>query len=344
MDLNEAIAQVLACYKISTKSASIHRIGDGHINKTFQVGGDYVLQQVNTRVFTKPEIITKNVRVATDHLKRVAPDYFFMAPVQNINGDDITRDTDGGVWRMFPFVKEGVTLNEISDPAQAFKAAQAFGRLSHLLSTSDVSFYDETIPRFHDIALRYEQFEEALASAQVGRKKISENVLSGYQEHKDLVDQYEKLIASGNLKLRIMHNDTKINNVLFSKQQDEVICVVDLDTLMPGYFIYDLGDMIRTMVSPVSEEESDYTKIMVRREIAEAIISGYLSEMDSVLTEHEKLAISLAGTMMTFMIGIRFLTDYLSGDYYFRTSYPGQNLVRATNQLVLLNRLRYLDA
>jgi len=144
------------------------------------------------------------------------------------------------------------------------------------------------------------------------------------------------LIQSGKLKLRVVHNDTKINNILFDTRSNKAVAVIDLDTLMPGYFIYDLGDIVRTFVSPVSEEETDLTKVAFRFPFYQKLLEGYLSEMDDCLTDDEKKAIPFAGLMMTYIMAIRFLADYLNGDIYYNTEYPGQNLVRASNQLRLL--------
>jgi hypothetical protein len=138
---------------------------------------------------------------------------------------------------------------------------------------------------------------------------------------------------------RIQHNDTKINNILFDKKTDKANCVIDLDTLMPGYFIYDVGDMIRTFVSPVSEEEKDLNKIIIRKEILDAVIDGYLSQMGDVLTKKEKTLIPFGGMMMTYIMGLRFLTDFLNGDVYYQTTYPGQNSIRASNQFYFLDLL-----
>ncbi len=337
--MKSSIDNVLSQYNIDRENATIVRINSGHINRTFKIGDDYVLQQINRNVFKHPEVISSNLNVASRHLKLFAPDYFFLESIRNKRGADLTFDTEGTPWRLYPFVKNSITRNEVSTPQQAYEAAKSFGQLGRLLSSCDVSLFKETIPQFHNLTLRFQNFEKALAKAPEERKNKSQKVCDGFREYSNLVASYAWLIDSGNLTLRVTHNDTKINNVLFSSTSDKVVCVIDLDTLMPGYFIYDLGDMIRTMASPVSEEEADLTKVVVRRDILDAIFEGYLTEMDHVLTSAEKKITGLAGPMMTFMIGIRFLTDYLEGDTYFQTNYPDQNLIRATNQLCLLQLL-----
>lgn len=248
-------------------------------------------------------------------------------------------DQDGYPWRLFPFISNTVTIDEVETSTQAFEAAKAFGQLTKLLNGCDVKLFQETIPQFHNLPLRYLQFEQALKTADSDRKKISKELCEGYARFNYLVKEFEALTNSNQLPLRITHNDTKINNVLFDSEVKKVICVIDLDTLMPGYFIYDLGDMMRTFVSPAAEDERDLSKVVVRKEIHQAILDGYLSEMGDVLTKEEKEAIPLAGLVMTYMIGLRFLIDYLNGDTYYQVSYPLHNLDRAANQLSLLEKL-----
>lgn len=341
MELKDSIENILSQYSMDVGSLTVERINSGHINRTFKIGDGYVLQRINTSVFKNPDIISSNLNVASRHLKLVAPDYFFLESIRNKTGTDLTYDTEGIPWRLFPFVKKTITRNEVSTPQQAFEVAKSFGKLCRLLSSCDVSLFKETIPQFHNLTLRFKNFERALSSASTERKNKAQTICDGFREHAGLVATYGKLVDSGNFILRITHNDTKINNVLFSSNSDKVVCVIDLDTLMPGYFIYDLGDMIRTMASPVSEEESDVAKIVVRRDILDAIFEGYRIEMNDILTSAENKVMDLAGPMMTFIIGIRFLTDYLEGDIYFQTKYPDQNLIRATNQLRLLELLSY---
>jgi Ser/Thr protein kinase RdoA (MazF antagonist) len=180
-----------------------------------------------------------------------------------------------------------------------------------------------------------QQFKEALVDAGDRTHKAKE-CIEACQREKSIVREYESLMTKGTLRKRIVHNDTKVNNVLFDFNTGRTVGVIDLDTLMPGYFIYDLGDMIRTFVCPVSEEEDDMELIVFRKDIYEAVLSGYLSEMKGVMTEAERKVIPFAGRMMTYIMALRFLADYLRGNTYYHITYPEQNLVRATNQLKLL--------
>ncbi|MBX2941861.1 MAG: aminoglycoside phosphotransferase family protein [Cyclobacteriaceae bacterium] len=339
MELGNTIASVLQSYGLKPSELSIERINSGHINRTYKVAPGYILQRINKQVFLNPKALSDNLRVASDFLKTQAPDYLFLHAIKTFSGDDLVLDDDGYPWRLFPYFENTITIDEVNTKQQAYAAARAFGLLSRHLSGCDINKFEETIPQFHDLSLRYTQFEEALKKATAERKRLTAQLIDGYVHYNYLVNKYNDLTHSNQLKLRVTHNDTKINNVLFERNSDKVVCVIDLDTLMPGYFIYDLGDMIRTFVSPSSEEETDVSKIEIRKEIYDAILDGYLAEMDSILSNEEKRAIPLAGSIMTYMIGLRFLTDFLSGDIYFHTSYAHQNLNRATNQLYLLKRL-----
>jgi thiamine kinase-like enzyme len=243
-----------------------------------------------------------------------------------------------GYFRMFPFVENSHSKDVVETPAQAYEAARQFGKFTRLLADFDVSQLNTTIPQFHDLNLRYQQFLNACANGNPQRiasaKKLSEKLLA----KADIVENYQKIVKNPAFKLRVTHHDTKISNVLFGKN-DKALCVIDLDTLMPGYFISDLGDMMRTYLSPVSEEEGNFSKIVVRKAFYDAIIQGYYSEMKDILTEVEKQHLDYAGQFMIYMQALRFLTDYLNDDVYYGARYPEQNVVRAENQIVLLERL-----
>jgi Ser/Thr protein kinase RdoA (MazF antagonist) len=339
VELIQTITPVLKAYGLNASQLSIERINSGHINYTYKVLPGYVLQRINKNVFLQPRVLSDNLKEASSFLKQNAPDYLFLHAIKTLSGEDLFFDEEGYPWRLFPYFENTVSINEVANDKQAYAAAQAFGQLSRQLQGCDISKFQETIPRFHDLSLRYEQFEMALSTSSSERIQLANELIDKYKSYKYLVEKYTNLIRSNQLILRIIHNDTKINNVLFERDTNKIVCVIDLDTLMPGYFIYDLGDMIRTFVSPVSEEEIDFSKIKIREEIHQAILDGYLSEMGTILSDEEKLAIPIAGSIMTYMIGLRFLTDFLNGDTYYQTSYPRQNINRAKNQLYLLELL-----
>ncbi|HCW07942.1 MAG TPA: aminoglycoside phosphotransferase family protein [Cytophagales bacterium] len=329
------MTEVLDAFGVTGK---IEPIGSGHIHKTFKISGqqNFVLQRVNKNVFTKPEIIATNNRVASLYLRNHHPEYLFPQTLLDKNGNDLYYDSEGFPWRLFSLIENSFTIDEVHSEEDAFAAAQGFGLLTKNLNGIDVSLFNESLERFHDLSWRYEQFENALSHAQPEVIQKAKGEIEAAHSFKHLVDEYQQLIASGQLILRITHNDTKVNNILFDSLTRKVICAIDLDTLMPGYFIYDLGDMVRTFVSPVNEEEKDVSKIQFRKNIYDALLKGYLAPMESILTSDEKKSIPFAGQMMTYIMALRMLADFLRGNTYYHITYPEQNLVRARNQFHLL--------
>jgi Ser/Thr protein kinase RdoA (MazF antagonist) len=330
-------ATVLPLFGLRVGDFAIERIGSGHIHQTYRIAGarSFILQRVNKNVFKDPDVIAANLRHAAEYLKRQVPDYSFLTSIRSVGGREMEYDAEGFPWRLFPYIENTMTVDSVSITDQAHQAASEFARLTRYLDQVDVNLFQPTIPRFHDLSLRRNQFEEALAVAGE-RAQDAADCVRQCQAAYPLVDKYEKLIASGSLRLRIVHNDTKINNVLFDKTTGMTAGVIDLDTLMPGYFIYDLGDMVRTFVCPVSEEEKDLSQITFRHAVYDALLKGYLSEMGKVMSDAERAAIPFAGKMMTYIMALRFLADYLRGNTYYHITYPLQNLVRAKNQLRLL--------
>ena len=333
--------KILAAFGLDIKNFLVEPIGSGYINLTYKVAGSsvYILQRINKNIFKHPEVIAKNLRIADDHLKKFHPEYLFPSTLRTADNKEMAYDDEGFPWRLFPYIKNSTTFDSVDSPEEAFSAASEFAKLTRYLEGVDVSAFGATLERFHDLQWRYEQFETALANASAERKKEAAEAVNTCLHFKYLVDEYNDLIDKKSMKLRIMHNDTKINNILFDATTRKAICVIDIDTLMPGYFIYDVGDMIRTFVSPVSEEEKDLDKIIFRKEIYDALVRGYHSQMDDFLTESERKLFPFAGMMMTYIMALRILADFLNGDVYYRITYRDQNLVRARNQLRLLQVL-----
>jgi Ser/Thr protein kinase RdoA (MazF antagonist) len=331
---------VLQAYGLSA-SAEVKPIGSGHINQTFLVidKSNYVIQRININIFKRPEIIATNNRIAADYLAKHFPNYLFLTALRDQTGNDLVYAPDGFPWRLYPMIENTFTVDVLTSTEEAYEAAVGFAGLAKNLNSVDIKLFKPTLERFQDLGWRYEQFDEAFANATPEALAQAAVEVKQAKSFRFLVDEYKSLIASGSLKERVTHNDTKINNILFDKLSRKAICVIDLDTLMPGYFIYDLGDMVRTCVSPVSEEEKDITKIAFRREMYDALVKGYLSEMHSMMSEEELKAIPFAGKMMTYIMALRFLADFLRGNTYYHINYPDQNLVRARNQLTFLSIL-----
>ena len=342
MEISERIPSILNQFGLNAADFKVERIGSGHINHTFLISGNpsFVLQCINTAVFKKPERVAKNIRLAADYLNYHFEDYLFLSPIKTSQQEEMAFDMEGTPWRLFPYIAGSYTLNELTDTRQAFEAAKGFGLLTRNLDGISTEGFEPTIPDFHNLAWRFQQLQEAFSQSKEETRSSATQVIEQAFHFGFLADEYQKLIQKGILRERIVHNDTKINNILFDNTTEKALCVIDLDTLMQGFYIYDLGDMIRTFVSPVSEEEKDTSKICFRIGFYEALLEGYLSEMHSCLSSEEKKAVPFAGMMMTYIMAIRFLADYLNGNIYYQIHYPEQNLVRAGNQLKLLEEIQ----
>lgn len=332
---------ILKLYGFTEDSMEIKPFGSGLINHTWKVtykGNDYILQRINDSVFKHPEYITNNISLVAGYFKQHFPEYFFVAPVKTTDGEEMVHLKEEGYFRMFLFVEGSRSIDVVETPDQAYEASAQFGKFTNLLSGFNVNKLKTTIPDFHNLNLRYKQFQQALKNGNPERKKETTALTNTLMRYAGVVTSYDKIISSADFKLRVTHHDTKISNVLFD-ENDKGICVIDLDTVMPGYFISDVGDMMRTYLSPVSEEEKDFNKIEIRDYYYSALVHGYYDEMKDVLTETEIRHFFYAGTFMIYMQAIRFLTDYINDDIYYGSKYPGHNLIRAGNQAVLLQRL-----
>jgi thiamine kinase-like enzyme len=337
------ISQVLSQYGFDRNNFSESPIGSGYIHLTYKLSGsdrNLILQRVNKNVFQNPEIIASNIKLASVHLKKHFPGYLFLTALETTTGDQMAYDPDGFPWRIFPYFENTRTIDKVDNVDQAFNAAAEFARLVKYLEKVDVNSFKPVIAGFHDLALRYKQFENACLKASPERLLRADDLIIKARSYQYLVSQYASLIGNKKIPLRITHNDTKINNILFHTSNSQAVCAIDLDTLMPGYTMYDIGDMIRTFVSPVDEEEQDLNKVAVRGEIYEAIVGGYLSQMSDLLTHEERMSIPFSGLMMTYIMALRMLTDFLNGDIYYRITYKDQNLIRSRNQFHLLDLLK----
>jgi Ser/Thr protein kinase RdoA (MazF antagonist) len=333
---------VLLAYGLNAANMKVEAFGSGLINNTWKVTAPqeaFILQRINQAVFKEPASITYNIQLISDYLKRHHPEYVFVAPLVSTGGEAMVCQNEG-CFRLFPFVTGSHSKDVVETPAQAYEAATQFGRFTRNLSEMNVDKLKVTIPNFHNLKLRYQQFLTALANGNETRIRESAALIDFMKVNSDIVEEYTKIVSNPEFKLRVTHHDTKISNVLFSAE-DKGICVIDLDTVMPGYFISDVGDMMRTYLSPVSEEEKDFAKIEVREDFYRAIVQGYYDEMKGVLSETEKRYFFYSGKFMIYMQAIRFLTDYLNNDVYYGARYPGHNFIRAGNQAVLLQR--YID-
>lgn len=332
---------ILSQYGFDESEFSVRLFGDGLINHTWKViyaGKEFLLQKINQQVFKRPVEILENCRLLETYLKKNHPGYLFVAPLNALNQMNYVVDAESNIYRLFPFVKNSHSFNTVTSPAMAFEAAKQFGKFTRLLSRFDPADLHTTLPDFHNLSLRYQLYQLAMKNAVSQRIEKSSQVTSFLHDQHSIVEQFENAGNNQVFSQRVIHHDAKINNVLFDIGTQKALCVIDLDTVMTGYFISDVGDMLRTYLSPVSEEETDFNSIQIREEYFKEIVNGYLGEMLSELSKKEIRYFVYAGKFAIYMQAVRFIADYLNNDRYYQIKYPEQNLVRANNQVVLLQR------
>ena len=333
--------EVLAAYDLKINGLQTEPIHNGLINSTWLVKNShqsFILQKINHQIFKNPEAIASNVRLITNYLLKHDPLYLFVAPKQTKDHEEMKYIEGAGYFRLIPYVENSHTINTVEKPEQAFEAAKKFGEFTKLLSGFPVEKLQITLPDFHNLTLRYQQFLDALETGNKTRINESKELIEFIKSNKIIVDIYENILHNPSFKLRVTHHDTKISNVLFD-DKDKGLCVIDLDTVMPGYFISDVGDMMRTYLSPVNEEIKDFSKIEIREAYFKSIWNGYMNEMKDELNPEERRHFIYSGKFMIYMQAIRFLTDHLNNDTYYRAKYEDHNFVRAGNQVTLLQRL-----
>ena len=321
--------------------------GEGHINDTFVVWREdhskrFILQRINTDTFTDPVGLMENICGVTRHLREKIlaaggdPARETMNVIPTLSGAAFHLDAEGGAWRAYDFVEDTICLQQVGSEADFRTVAETLGKFQNQLADYPASTLHETIARFHDTPNRYANFEKALAADALGRaKNIAPEVAFIHAREKDchaLLD----LLAAGEIPLRVTHNDTKINNVLIDAATGKGICVIDLDTVMPGLSAYDFGDSIRTGANDCAEDEPDQSKVHFDLHLYEVFAKGYLSTAGASMSLAEKKSLAWGAKLMTLECGIRFLTDYLQGDTYFKVSRARQNLERCRTQFKLV--------
>ena len=352
----ELLRQAAAAFDFGLPTGEAERYGAGHINDTFAVWAAdhsrrWILQRINTDTFTDPAGLMENVTGVTSYLRREIlarggdPDRETLNVVPTREGKPYYTDCEGGAWRAYLFVEGTVCLQKVENERDFYTAAETFGNFQNQLAGYPAATLHETIARFHDTPNRYANFEKALAADVMGRaKEIGPEIAFIRAREADchvLVDQ----LAAGVLPLRVTHNDTKLNNVLIDQATGKGICVIDLDTVMPGLSAYDFGDSIRFGANDCAEDEPDQSKVHFSLHLYEVFARGYLAAAGSAMTEAERRSLPWGAKLMTLECGIRFLTDYLEGDHYFKISRPAQNLDRARTQFTLVEGMeREFDA
>lgn len=319
--------------------------GSGHIHETFLLIKSsegqlkkYILQKFNSSVFREPEKVMNNIRKITSHLKNFGDknsDALYLSMVPTLESEYWHQDEMKHYWRCFDFIENSYTVDRVENNSQAYEAARIFGNFLLSLSNINPVGLDITIPDFHNIVKREEALNKVIQSCNEKRKSAASYEISQLKQYNDLVKEY--LFILSELPVRVTHNDTKINNVLFSSSTGKGLCVIDLDTVMPGTVLSDFGDMVRTFTNSADEDEMDLRKVYFRLEIFKEMVVGFLEGASGILTPVEKNNLILGGKLIIYMQVVRFLTDYLAGDTYYKIEYPEHNLVRTRNQLKLLD-------
>jgi hypothetical protein len=321
--------------------------GTGHINDSYRVvfreGGShrsFLLQRINTRVFTNPAALMQNVERVTTHIARqvaCAPDRNrrVLAVIPSKDDGSFHVDASGACWRMTRFIEDAQALERIESPQQAFQVAAAFGRFQQQLASLPPPRLNDTIPDFHNTVMRFRALEKAIESDEANRVQFADSEIVFALERKAMTS----VLLDADLPERIAHNDTKSSNVLLDDVTGEGLCVIDLDTVMPGLALYDFGDMVRSMASSAAEDERDLSRIDLQFPVFEALMRGYLETAGGLLTTREKRLLAFAGKLITFENGLRFLSDYLSGDVYYKVHRQGHNLDRCRSQFKLVESI-----
>ena len=317
--------------------------GNGHINSTFAVGEPprYVLQRINTAVFTDPEGLMENVTAVTSHLRRKIaatggnPDRETLTYLQTADGKNFYRDETGSCWRVYRFIGDAHVF-EAATPALFADSARAFGNFQKMLADFPADTLHETIPQFHDTAARLEQLRAAIAENKSGRADAVGAEIEFAFARAGEADTIVAALQKGEIPLRVTHNDTKLNNVLFDDQTNKTLCVIDLDTVMPGSLLYDYGDALRFGASTAAEDETDLSRVTFDLDLFRAYTEAYLESLAGSITEREIELLPMGAKLITLECGMRFLADYINGDVYFRIHREGQNLDRAHTQFKLV--------
>ena len=319
-------------------------VGNGHINDTYRIDFEanglthsYVLQRLNHFIFRQPERLMQNIQKVSDFLSQQDYPYQVIHPIQTLDGKLLFSDNIGNYWRIFPFVKNSYTPETLVQPDIALEAARAYGAFARALQAFPARELVETIPGFHDTDRRWEIFTDVLEKNPAQRVQQSTAEISAMRAALPVFETISRMKKSGELPLRVTHNDTKAGNVLFDEKTHKALAVIDLDTVMPGTILSDFGDMVRTFAPDKAEDNP--SEVSLRHDIIAALREGFLSETADWLNEAERKHLMLGAAWITGEQALRFLTDWLAGDVYYKIHYPEHNLIRARNQLALFRSI-----
>jgi hypothetical protein len=319
--------------------------GSGHINDTFLVRKEkrYILQRMNRNIFTDPQGVMENILGVTKFLKEkieaaggdTVRETLTVIPTKS--GESLYWDSQGDCWRMYHFIEDAISYDRVESEQDFYESAVAFGNFQQMLADYPAGTLHETIPGFHDTKARYEVFLKAVEADICGRAKDVAKEIAFFQERKEIASVLGDMLAAGELPLRVTHNDTKLNNIMMDAKTGKGICVIDLDTVMPGLAVHDFGDSIRFGASTGDEDEPDLSKVNCDLHLFQLYTEGFLKGCQGSLTQAERTMLPMGAKVMTYECGMRFLTDYLQGDTYFKTHREGHNLDRCRTQMKLVS-------
>lgn len=345
----ELIENAITQFCVEGDVVSYERYGNGHINDTFVVVFQknseqtrYILQRINNSIFKNPEQLMFNITQVTsflkDEVKRLGGDSKreVITVINTKEGASFYQDTEENYWRMYLFIEDASCFEQVSRPEDFFQSAVAFGRFQKLLSDFDASSLYEVIPDFHNTPLRYKTFLQAVKEDKCNRAKEVQDEIMFFIKREEDMEYCRRCLEEGKLPLRVTHNDTKLNNVMIDNKTGNGLCVIDLDTVMPGLSIFDFGDSIRFGANTATEDEKDLSKVNLDLELFEEYVKGYLKGCEGSLTDTEIAMLPYGAKTMTLECGMRFLTDYIEGDVYFRIHKPEHNLDRCHTQMSLV--------
>ena len=344
------IKNVIRFFQFDGKYVDAEELHSGNVNNTYHLRyrtadgtqNEYVLQQINTYAFKHPEDVMDNIVRVTAHLRKTleaqgeSTENRVLTCVPTQTGEYMYCDAQNRYWRAYYYIRDAVAYDRVEKPEHFYEAGRAFGEFQRMLEDFPADQLHETIPNFHDTRRRFYAFVAAVAEDKAGRVADLEPEIDFFFDRRKMMTRIVRRIDAGRIPLRVTHNDTKINNIMIDGQTGRAVCVIDLDTVMAGSALYDYGDAIRFGANTAAEDEPDTSKVSLDLELFRQFTAGFLSEVGDLLTEEEIQCLPLGIEVMTCELAMRFLTDYIDGDLYFKVDSPEHNLIRAHAQMKLL--------
>ncbi len=339
------ILEIANLFLKDNHTETVQKLGNGHINDTYLITSKsrrrYVLQQMNRRIFPEPQKVMENISLVTEYVQTKLHSEGGMKTLcfLNYDGKKYYTDPDGGIWRMYHYIEDAVSLELISRDEDFYWSAVAFGGFQYMLRDFPAEKLYETLPDFHNTPKRFKDFLNSVKADRKDRAKTCQQEIQFVKSRESFYNILEESHKAGELPLRVTHNDTKLNNVLLNADTGRPLCIIDLDTIMPGYSVTDFGDSIRFGASTAKEDEKDLDKVHFSLQLYKVYLKGFMDGAKGIFSKQEMTLFPVGAKMMTMECGMRFLADYLDGDVYFKTQYPEHNLVRARTQFKLVEEM-----